>query len=316
MGKKIRAARFGEFGEPEKVNVETVELPELKEGEVLVKIKAAGVNPVDAIIQKGKYKDRLPHKLPVIPGWDLAGIVEERGHAARRFEVGDEVYAYARRPEVKWGTFAEYTVIPESYLAKRPQNVTWEEAGAIPLAGLTAYQSLFTAGKLEKEQRVLIVGASGGVGSYAIQLAKNKGAEVMGVASEENHHYMKELGAEHTITYRDTHIGEAAKEIWEKGADLIFDCHGGESLKQAVKALRSGGKIVSIKSQGDEVGDEVDFSFVFVEPHSKQLEHLRELADKGALKSQIYKAYPLEETPQALEQISSLHTTGKIVVVP
>ena len=195
MKKEMKAAYFEEFGGTEKIKVGQMEIPELREGEVLVKIRAAGVNPVDAIILAGKYKDMMPHNLPAIPGWDVAGTVTDRGHGARRFTVGEEVYAYARRPEVKWGTYAEYITIPESYLSNKPK-ISYEEAAGIPLAGLTAYQGIYEAGNLKENQTVLILGASGGVGSFGIQLAKAKGANVIGVASEENHKYMKSLGAD------------------------------------------------------------------------------------------------------------------------
>lgn len=316
MKKKMRAAYYEDFGGPNAVKVGEMEIPELKEAEVLIKIKAAGVNPVDAVISKGHYKDMMPHSLPVIPGWDVAGVIEERGHGARRFEVGDEVFSYARRPEVKWGTFAEYIVIPESYLAKRPSGTSWEEAAGVPLAGLTAYQSVYEAGKLQKNQKILILGASGGVGTFAIQLAKAKGAEVIGVASEKNHDYMKSLGADHTIDYSKTDIGSAAKEIFPEGVDLIFDCTSGESLKESTKSLKSGGKLVSILSQGEELDKSIDFQFVFVEPNSTQLAHLRELIDEGKVKVKVSQVYSLDEASSALEQIQTLHTTGKIVIVP
>lgn len=316
MAKEMKAANYQEFGGPEKVKISTIELPELKEGEVLVRIKAAGVNPVDAVIREGYYKDMMPHALPVIPGWDLSGVIEERGHAARRFNKGDEVYAYARRPEVKWGTFAEYIVIPDSYLAEKPKNLSHEEAAGIPLAGLTAYQSLYSAGKLQENQSVLILGASGGVGSFAIQLAKAKGAEVIGVASEKNHAYMIELGADHTIDYHKNHVGEATKELFPDGVDLIFDCTSGETLQQSLIALKASGKLVSILNQGQDLDPDINFDWVFVEPNARQLDHLREMAEAGDLKVHVSRTYPLNEAAEALKQIKSLHTTGKIVVVP
>lgn len=316
MIKKTKAANYDEFGGPEVVKISEIDLPEPKEGEVLVKIKAAGVNPVDAVIREGHYKNIMPHNFPIIPGWDMAGVVEARGHAARRFEVGDEVYAYARRPEVKWGTFAEYIVIPESYLATKPKNISWEKAAGIPLAGLTAYQALYIAGNLEEGQKVLILGASGGVGSFAIQLAKVKGAEIFGVASEKNHQYMKSLGADHTIDYRNRDIGTAAKEIAPEGVDLIFDCTSGESLMQSTKALKPSGKLVSILNQGEDIDDKIDFQFVFVEPNSKQLDHYRELVEEGKITVEVSEVYSLQEVPNALKQIQTLHTTGKIVIVP
>ena len=316
MAKQMKAAVYDEFGGPEKVHTGTIDIPELKEGEVLVKIKAAGVNPVDYAVREGYLKDFLPQEFPTIPGWDVAGIIEDRGFSARRFNIGDEVYAYARRPLVKYGTFAEYIVIPESYLAERPKNISWEEAAGIPLVGLTAYQSMYDVGKLENGQTVLILGASGGVGSLGIQIAKAKGAQVIGVASEKNHSFMQELGADHTIDYKTEHVGEAAKKISPEGVDLIFDCADGETLQQSLSALKPGGKLVSILNRGENLDKSIDFSYVFVEPNSSQLDHLREMANAGKLMVHVSKTYTLDEAAEALKQIQTLHTKGKIVIVP
>ena len=312
MPEKVKASYIDEFGTVEDLNVGTVELPEPEEGEVLVRIKAAGVNPVDAAVVQGYMEGRLPHGFPLIPGWDLSGVVEKRGFSARRFEEGEEVYAYARRTEVQWGTFAEYTVIPESYLSKKPKNISHEKAGAIPLVGLTAYQSLFDAGNLQEDQTILILGASGGVGSFAIQLAKEKGANVIGIASEKNHEYMKELGADETMTYED--IAEAVLKVVPNGVDLIFDCSRGDALQKSLRALKEGGKLVSITKSNPDIDSNIEFEYVFVEPNSKQLDHLRELVEGGEIDVHVSKTYPLEEATKALNQIQTLHTKGKIVI--
>lgn len=316
MEKQMKAAIYDEFGGPEKVQVRTVDIPEIKEGEVLVRIKAAGVNPVDYMVREGYLKDFLPYSFPVIPGWDIAGVVEGRGFSARRFKIGNEVYAYARRPVVQYGTFAEYIVLPESYLARKPESISWEEAAGIPLVGLTAYQSLYDAGNLQEGQTVLILGASGGVGSLGIQLAKIKGARVIGVASQQNHAFMKELGADETLDYNSSNFGEAVKAAAPDGVDLIFDCASGETLKQSLPALKPSGKLVSILNQGEDLDPGIDFTYVFVEPNSNQLEHLRQLTDTGQLKVHISGTYPLDKAAEALKQIQTSHTTGKIVVVP
>lgn len=316
MKKQMKAATYEEFGGPEKIKITTLEVPDLKEGEVLVRIKAAGVNPVDNAVREGYLKDFLPYEFPVIPGWDMAGVIEDRGFSARRFSVGDEVYAYARRPVVHYGTFAEYIVLPETYLAKKPQNISWEEAAGIPLVGLTAYQSLFDAGQLQQGQTVLILGASGGVGSLSIQQAKAKGAKVIGVASEKNHSYMNELGADHTIDYKGTNIGEAVKELVPDGVDLIFDCASGETLEQSLPALKPNGTLVSILNHGENIDKKINFHYVFVEPNASQLDELRELAESGEMKVHVSNTYSLEEAAEALNQIQSGHTTGKIVIVP
>ncbi len=312
----MRAATYSEFGGPEKVSINTVEIPEIGEGEVLVRVRAAGVNPVDYAVREGYLKENLPTKFPVIPGWDLAGEVVDRGFSARRFDVGDEVYAYARRPVVQHGTFAEYIVLPESYLALKPKNSSWEEAAGIPLVGLTAYQSLFDAGHLQEGQTVLILGASGGVGSLGIQLAKAKGAKVIGVASEKNHSHMRDLGADHTVDYKSNHVGEAVQQLVPDGVDLIFDCASGETLQQSLQALKPSGKLVSILNHGTDLNPDIDFTYVFVEPNSRQLDHLRELAEAGKLRVPVSRTYTLDETMEAMKQIQTSHTTGKIVILP
>jgi NADPH:quinone reductase-like Zn-dependent oxidoreductase len=316
MAKKMRAAVIHEFGGPEKIKIETLPVPEIQEGEVLVRIKAAGVNPVDAAIREGYLKDRIPHRLPLILGWDLAGIVADIGYSARRFEIGESVYGYARRPLVQYGTYAEYIVLPESYLAHTPEQLSFAEAAGIPLAGLTAYQCLFDAGQLLNDQRVLILGASGGVGSMAIQLAKYEDAIVVAVASAPNHAYMKELGADYTIDYKQQHVGEAVKAIFPDGVDLILDCTSGETLQQSLSSLKPAGKLVSILHKGEGLDRSIDFHYVFVEPNSLHLEHLRDLADSGLLKVHVSHTFPLNQAAEAHRQIQTRHTKGKIVIVP
>lgn len=312
----MKAAFYKGFGGSDKVQIGQLDVPELKEGEVLVRVKAAGVNPVDVAVREGYLKGMLPTQFPAIPGWDVAGVVEDRAFSARRFNVGDEVYAYARRPTVEHGTFAEYVVLPESYLAMKPKNLSFEEAAGIPLVGLTAYQSMFDAGNLQAGQTVLILGASGGVGSLGIQLAKEKGATVIGVASQKNHAFMQELGADHTVDYKTTHIGESVKAILPDGVDLIFDCASGETLEQSLTALKPNGTLVSILNQGQDLDKSINFHYVFVEPNSSELDRLRELAEAGKLKVHVSETFSLDEAAQALDQIATHHTTGKIVVVP
>lgn len=316
MSSEMKASYFEEFGELKQIKTGTLKRPEPGEGEVLVRVKAAGVNPVDAAVARGMLKDAIPTGFPAIPGWDVAGIVEERGHAARRFKKGDEVYAYARRPTVQHGTFAEYIVLPESYIAACPQKISMKEAGGIPLVGLTAYQALFQAGDLQEGQTLLILGASGGVGTLAIQLAKSVGATVIGVASERNHTYMKELGADETIDYRAGDVGESVREIVPEGVDFIFHCSRGNSLEQSIDTLKSGGKLVSITKSRPEVPDDINFQYVFVEPNAAQLNDIRELADEGKIKVPIAETFGLEEVDEALKKVESLHTQGKMVITP
>lgn len=316
MSNKMKAAFVTEFGEPNQIETGELDRPEPGEGEVLVNVKSAGVNPVDAAIVRGMLNEVIPSKFPMIPGWDMAGVVEKRGHSARRFSEGDEVYAYARRPIIQHGSFAEYISLPESYLAHRPSKLTIEESGGIPLVGLTAYQSLFDAGNLQEGQTVLILGASGGVGTLAIQLAKWKGAHVIGVASKANHDYMRELGADETIDYKENHVGEAVQKLQPEGVDFIYHCSRGNSLEQSIDTLKSGGHLVSITKSQPEIPDDIQFQYVFVEPNAVQLKHLAELADKGHIKLPVTEKFGLEETGKALQRIETLHTKGKLVITP
>jgi NADPH:quinone reductase-like Zn-dependent oxidoreductase len=312
----MRAVYYEKFGGTEVLKTGNLPVPEVGEGEVLVRVKAAAINPVDAAVREGLLASFIPVQFPAIPGWDVAGVVEERGFSARRFGVGDEVYAYARRPVVKDGTFAEYLVIPESYLALRPQNLSWEEAAGIPLVGLTAYQSLFEAGGVQEGQTVLILGASGGVGSLGIQLARSRGARVIGVASAHNHAFMQELGAEGAVDYNNPQLAEKVRQLAPDGMDLIFDCAAGETLQKSLPALKEGGRLVSILERGGNIDKSIDFHYVFVEPNAAQLEDLAQLAEEGRLKVKLSGTFRLEDAVEAFRQIETHHTQGKLAIVP
>lgn len=308
----MKAAILEEFNN--KLEIKEKDHPEVGEGEVLVKIKACGINPVDVKLSQGYMKDMIPHEFPIVLGWDMAGVVEECGHSARAFRAGEEVYAYARRPKLKDGTFAEYIVLPESYLAKKPININFEEASAIPLAGLTAYQSIFDVGQLADNETILILGASGGVGTFAVQFAKYKGSKVVAVASKENHKYLEGLGADHCIDYKTQDVESEVKKITSEGVDLAFDAVGGDTTQLGAKCLKKNGRLVSIASQGDDLPEGTNFTFVFVEPNSRELDHIRELVEAGNIKVPLQKVYKLEEINEAFQQIETGHTTGKIVV--
>lgn len=318
MSEEMKAVFIEDYGDLTNIKTGQLDKPEVGEGEVLIRVKAAGVNPVDAAVARGMLKDAIPGDFPLIPGWDVAGVVEETGHSVSRFSTGDEVYAYARRPKIQHGTFAEYISLPESYLAERPTNISMEEAGGIPLVGLTAYQAIFDFGNLKRGQTLLILGASGGVGTLAIQLAKSVGANVIGVASEANHEYMKELGADITIDYKNNHVGDAVEKAQPEGVDLIFHCSRGNSFTEVMETdvLKEGGKVVSITKSKPDISDDIEFKYVFVEPNAEQLEHIAGLADNGKIKVPVSNTYSLEEARQALQEIEKLHTRGKLVITP
>jgi NADPH:quinone reductase-like Zn-dependent oxidoreductase len=313
----MKACIIESFGGRDRLKVTDLPTPEPGEGEVLVRIRAAGVNPVDWKIREGWLNDLFPHAFPLIPGWDMAGVVEAVGHSARRFSPGDEVYAYARRPVVQQGTYSQYTALPESYVTRKPENLTMSEAASIPLTTLTAYQALFEAGRLNQGQSVFILGASGGVGSSAVQLAAGKGCRVIGLASSRNHDYLKNLGAEFVIDYERGDFTQSLMESMPEGVDLVFDCHGGDALQRGLSCLRTGGSLVSITETVDEAllkERDVRFAFTFVEPHVGQLDHIRGLIESGHFKANVTQTFPLDQVIKAHEAMETGHTRGKIVL--
>ena len=314
----MKAVFLNKFGSRDALIVGELLKSVAGEGEVLVNIKAAGVNPIDWKIREGLVLKRgIPHEFPLIPGWDMAGIVVERGYAARRFSVGDEVFSYCRRPVIHKGTYAEYIAIPECYLARKPKNFSFEQAAAVPLSALTAYQSLFDTGKLKRRETVFILGASGGVGSCAVQFAKLAGARVIALASRRNHLYLKKLGADRVIDYQAGDFREALRKVLPNGAELVLACVGGEGLLKAYDCVRKGGRLCTIVERGDEaIAQEkgVDLRYIFVEPNASQLELIRALVEKRKFSVKLSGVYPLEDVARAHEQIETSHTRGKIVL--
>lgn len=313
----MKAVVIREFGDRSKMIFTDVAQPMTLEGEVLIKIKASGVNPVDCKIREGLLKNAFQHKFPLILGWEMSGIIEEVGYGARRFQKGDEVYAYTRRPLIQNGTYAEYIVIPQSYVTLKPKNLSFEEAACVPLAGLTAYQSLYEKAKVKDGDSVLILGASGGVGSFAVQLAKLTGAKVTGVASFKNEGYINTLGADNFVDYVKDNWTESALKLEPEKYDVVFDCVGGETLLKAHELVKKGGKLISIAGQGfkkllDHNG--IHFTYVFVEPNTIQLDHLRMLFEDNKLQVKVSQTYKLEEASKAHLQAETGHTRGKIVL--
>jgi NADPH:quinone reductase-like Zn-dependent oxidoreductase len=313
----MKAVVINEFGGRGKLTLTDVPPPEPAEGEVLVRIRAAGVNPVDWKIREGWLKDLLPYKFPIILGWDLAGVIEETGYSVKRFTIGDKIFAYGRRPIVQQGTYAEYAALSESYITRSPDSLSFEESASIPLAALTAYQAVYDAVQLQRGQSILIVGASGGVGGFAVQFANLIGAKVTAIASEKNHPYLQGLGAEYTICYTKGDFQEQFKTICPSGADVVFDLIGGETLTKAGNCVKPGGKIVSITDDPRShvpQDKNIHCHFVFVEPNVKQLDHIREMVDSGKLKTHLCSVYSLADVQKAHKEMETGHTRGKIVL--
>lgn len=313
----MKAVVINEFGGREVLKYVDMPVPEPGEGEVLVRVKAAGVNPVDWKIRAGYLMDFYPYKFPIVLGWDLAGVVEQLGFSARRFKSGDEVYGYCRRSVIQHGTYAEYVAIPESYITPRPKNVSVEEAAAIPLAGLTAYQSVYDAVELKAGDSILILGASGGVGSFGVQFGKLAGAQVVAVASKRNHGYLKEVGADEAVDYAAGDFRDGVKSVLPQGADVVFDCVGPEALAQGYDCVKRGGRVVAIlvresKELAAKTG--ATHHYVFVEPNVVELDHIRSLVEMGKLRVHLSLIHPLAEVAKAHEVMETGHTRGKIIL--
>jgi len=314
----MKAVVINEFGGTDVLKISEIPIPEPQEGEVLVKIKAIGINPVDVKIRQGFLQSRAIHQLPIILGWDFSGVVEKNGFGARRFKQGDEVFSYCRRPIIKNGTYAEYIAVPECYITNKPKNISFEEAASIPLVSLTAYQSIFSSAKLKEGETILILGASGGVGTSAIQLAKSVNAKVIGLASKKNHDYIKSIGADEVIDYQEGDFRETLKLMYPNGVDLVFDCVGGATFEKGLDCVKKGGRIATILMPNQELlkGRELEFYYVFVEANVSQLNHIKELIEAGKLKPFVSEVYSLDDIVEVHEKIEKLHTRGKIVVRP
>jgi NADPH:quinone reductase-like Zn-dependent oxidoreductase len=304
----VRGVAYDRFGDEDVLSVRD-DLPEPPVGPdtVLVRTRAAGVNPVDLGIRGGHLAGAYPHHFPIIPGWDLAGVVERVGPAVVDFAPGDEVFGYLRRDDVQWGTAAEFVPAPQRCLAAKPESLSFAEAGALPLAGLTAYQALTEVLDVGEGDRVLVHRASGGVGFFAVQIAVALGAHVIGTASPRNHGFLRDAGAAEVLDYS---AGPISGQLTEP-VDAVLDLVGGDTLADAPKQVRDPARIASVVDPGV-LG--LGGRYLFVRPDSHDLEELGRMADAGQLRVRIAKAFPLEQTADAQRLVAGGHVRGKVVV--
>ncbi|MBV8842134.1 MAG: NADP-dependent oxidoreductase [Bryobacterales bacterium] len=306
----MKAIRIHEYGGPEILRYEDAPRPQSAPGDVLVRVHAAAVNPVDWKIRAGYVRDWLKYKLPMIPGWDFSGVVEEAGPDAGAWKKGDEVYA---RPDLaRDGAYAEYIAVRASEIAAKPKSIDHVQAAAIPLAALTAWQALFDAAGLSAAQKVLIHAAAGGVGHFAVQLAKWKRAFVAGTASARNHDFLKSLGADQLIDYTSVRFEDVAREF-----DVVLDTMAGETRDRSWSVLKKGGILVTIlgqPSEEDAKAHGVRAAGVFVQPSQTELDQIAALVDSGTLKPYIQAVFPLAEAAKAHELSQTNHVLGKIVL--
>ncbi|MEU5715178.1 NADP-dependent oxidoreductase [Streptomyces sp. NPDC020403] len=283
--------------------------PKVGPDSVLVKVRAAAVNPVDWKAREGYLQAGLEAVFPVIPGWDVSGVVVQPGAAVYEFEVGDEVIGYVREDFLSRGTFAEYVAAPVRTLARKPLNLSFEEAAGLPLCGLTALQVLHRVLNVREGETVLVHAAAGGVGSLAVQLARHAGCRVIGTAGPHNHDYVRRLGGE-PVEYGDGLAGRLRKLV-PGGFDAAFDTVGGEALRVSAQTLAGDGRLASI-------ADAEVFSYggryAFVRPDAQGLAHLAELAEQGVISVHVDRVFPLEQAVEAYRLNEQGRTRGKIVV--
>jgi NADPH:quinone reductase-like Zn-dependent oxidoreductase len=308
--------------------------PVPKSGEVLVRIHAASVNPLDSKIRAGDFKLFLPYRFPLVLGHDMAGVVVAVGPGVRRFKVGDQVYA--RPADFRIGAFAEFIAVNEDDLALQPNNLTMEEAASIPLVALTAWQVLVERAQLTKGQKVLIHAGSGGVGTIAIQLAKHLGATVATTTSMANIELVKSLGADVVIDYKKQDFEELLRDY-----DVVLNSLGPDTLEKSLSVLKPGGKLISISGPPDpafakQIGAGwlfrlavrllslkirrkaarrgVDYSFLFMQANGEQLGEITKLLEAGAIRQVIDRTFPFDQIPEAMAYVDSGRAKGKVVI--
>ena len=311
----MRAIAVKEWGGRDKMELVEVEPPPTAPDGILVKVKAAGVNPVDFKIRGGYMAAKLPFHFPVILGWDVAGVVEEVGAAVTWFRPGDQVYGYIRRHHLQYGTYAEYTTAPEGFFAHMPPELSFEEAAAVPLSVLTAHQALESIG-LRGGETLFVGGGSGGVGHFAIQLAVARGARVVATASERNHAFLRELGAEPLGYAEDDLVARVRELCADSGTDAAFDLFGADAREQAFSVLRPGGRLVSIARPPPEPREgHHEVHYIYVRPSGYDLgEHITPLIAEGSLRPAVEATYRLEQAADAHERIEAGHVRGKLVL--
>jgi NADPH:quinone reductase-like Zn-dependent oxidoreductase len=309
-GSTMKAVVVHEYGGPEVLKYEDAPRPEPKQNEILVRVIAAGVNPVDGMIRSGMFAKNKKLASPMILGGDIAGIVEETGSQITKFKKGDPIYAYLSLKNN--GGYAEYAVAHENETAAKPKSISYVDAAAVPIVALTAWQALVDSAKLSAGQSVLIHGGSGGVGTFAIQIAKARGAKVFATASTANQDFLKELGADVAIDYTKQKFEDIAKDV-----DVVLDSVGKDTLARSYGVVKKGGFIATLVSRLDQA--ELDKhgirgESISVTPNADELAELGKLIDAKKIKVIVSQTFPLADAAKAEEQADTGHTRGKIVL--
>lgn len=306
----MKTVRIHEYGNADVLHLEDIPVPQIASDELLIKIHAASVNPVDWMVREGYLKDMHLHKLPLTLGQDFSGTVEKVGSSVTEFKIGDKVFG---RPSLeKDGSYAEFIEVKATEVALMPKTITYDEAATLPVAGTTAWETLINRAKIKNGQRVLILGSSGGVGSLAVQIARNKECYVIGTTSNANIDFVKSLGADEVIDYKSQDFSQQLSDI-----DVVLDTVGGENQEKAFKVMKRGGVLVSTVSKPNQkIADQygVRCENVSVGPNAHILNELRTLIEMGQIHPVIDKVYRLEDAKQAQNYSQSGKARGKIVL--
>jgi NADPH:quinone reductase-like Zn-dependent oxidoreductase len=304
----MKAIRIHEYGGPEQLRYEETPEPQAGSGQVLVRVHAASVNPIDHKLASGAMRQFMPLSLPWIPGGDFSGIVEAVGAGVTGVKKGDAVYG----DTPTGGAYAQLVVAAAGMIGPKPSNLSHAEAASVPLAGQTAWQGLFQHGHLERGQTVLIHGGSGGVGFFAVQLAHWKGAKVLATGSAANLDFLRSLGADQAIDYKATRFESVVKNV-----DLVLDLIGGETQRRSFGVLKSGGFLIATAqpaSEKDAAEHKVHAMMMRMQASTIDLAQLAKLLEAGTIKTIVSKKYPLSQAREAWADILSGHTRGKIVM--
>jgi NADPH:quinone reductase-like Zn-dependent oxidoreductase len=305
----MRAIQVHVYGDATQLRLEQISQPKPQEGEVLVRVHAAGVNALDWKIRSGLMKSVMPSTFPYVPGIELAGVVERVGPGVTTFQPGQAVYGHT-----SGGAYAEYSLVSAQTLAPKPASLTFDEATTVPIGAITAWQALFDSGQLQAGQRVLILGGSGGVGIFAVQFAHSKGAQVITTTSTSNVAFVRALGADMVIDYTQTHVEDEVQNV-----DLVFDTVGGEATASGLATLKQGGKLFTTAGQADEkqaqkLGVRAEFFAAQLNSTADLLNTFARMLDDGQLRTSISAMFPLSEADQAHELSQSGHGRGRIIL--
>lgn len=317
MSNLMRAALLREFGPASNLTIEKIPVPLPAAGQLLIKVRAAGINPVDYKTRTGKGLPAKELELPAILGWDIAGEVVSLGEGVSRFDRNERVFGMSNFPHAG-NAYAEYAIVQEDEFALIPASVSNEVAAATPLAALTAWEALFDQGGLSAGQKILIHAAAGGVGHIAVQLARWKGAYVVGTASQQNHGLLKELGVDLALDYKAQDFAAAVNDM-----DVVLDGIGGENSLRSIDVLKPGGVLICLPSMYKDdpailakaAAKNVQVKWMVVSPSGERMEQVAALLASGDLKVKVDQTFPLEDVGKAHEAVETGHVSGKVVLV-